>query len=319
MPCAKNHSTIGGDDDMSKEVKNISASIRAKLQNNARETNRPFAEVLQYYGIERFLYRVSTSKHSGVFILKGALLFTAWQIEDRRTTLDIDLLARFDNKVESIENLIVEICKTNVISDGLVFDPASVKGERIKEDADYEGVRVKFTGFLERARIRMQIDIAFGDSVYPRPKMIQYPVILDLPHPKLKGYPGESVISEKFEAMIKLGVLNSRMKDFYDIWLMIRQFDFDGVKVADALRKTFIKRKTSLPQKKPLLAEEFYDETSDKQKMWVAFLNKNNATHVPQVLATVVHEIEGFLIKPIDAINKKDIFDKKWFAAKTWK
>lgn len=304
---------------MSKDIKNIPASIRAKLQNNARSTNRPFAEVLQYYAMERFLYRVSTSKHAGVFVLKGALLFTAWQIEDRRTTLDIDFLARFDNKIESIEKLIVEICKTEVVPDGLVFDPASVKGERIKEDADYEGVRVKFTGCLANARIRMQIDVGFGDSVYPRPKMIQYPVILDLPHPKLKGYPGESVISEKFEAMVKLGVLNSRMKDFYDIWLMLRQFDFDGVKLMDALRKTFANRKTSLPQKKPLLAEEFYDETSDKQKMWTTFLKKNNALHVPQELPAIVQEIEGFLIKPITAINKEDIFEKKWFAAKTWK
>ena len=259
---------------MRKDVKNIQASVRAQLQNKAKEANRPFAEVLQYYGMERFLYRFSRSKYVDKFILKGALMFTVWQVPQRRTTLDIDFSARYDNQIATIEKVIRDVCKVSVTSDGLVFDSQTVKGQKIKEDADYEGVRVKFRGFLERSRIPMQIDIAFGDVIYPKPKTINYPVILDFPKPHLKGYPLESVVSEKFEAMVKLGLLNSRMKDFCDIWLMMHQFSFDGLKLVKALKGTFGHRKTPLPEYKPLFAEEIYDEKSDRQALWKAFLKK---------------------------------------------
>lgn len=232
---------------MKKDIINLQASVRSRLQTKAKETNRPFAEILQYYGMERFLFRLGKSAYSRHFILKGALMFTAWNIPQRRTTLDIDLLARFDNQISSIEQVIKDVCKITVVSDGLVFDPETVRGQRIKEDADYEGVRVKFVGFLERSRIPMQIDIGFGDIVYPRPRIFDYPVILDLPKPHLKGYPLESVVSEKFETMVKLGLLNSRMKDFYDIWLMMLRFDFDGLNLTEALKRTFEHRKTELP------------------------------------------------------------------------
>lgn len=259
---------------MKKDIKNIEASIRARLQNKAKETNRPFSEVLQYYGMERFLYRASKSSYIDKFILKGALMFTVWHIPERRTTLDIDFLAKYDNKIAGIEKMVKAICNIKVIPDGLIFDSKTVRGQRIKEDADYEGVRVKFTGLLERSRIPMQIDIGFGDNIYPKPKTIEYPAIVDFPKPKLKGYPPESIISEKFEAMIKLGLLNSRMKDFYDIWLMMRQFDFEGVKLVEALKRTFKQRKTALPENKPLFDEEIYDEESDRQTLWKAFLKK---------------------------------------------
>jgi predicted nucleotidyltransferase component of viral defense system len=304
---------------MKKDVKNIQASIRARLQNLARETNRPFAESLQYYAMERLLYRLSKSQYAGKFILKGALMFTAWNIPQRRATLDIDFLARFDNQVNSIEKVIRDICRVTVVSDGLVFDPETVRGQRIKEDADYEGVRVKFIGFLERSRVPMQIDVAFGDIVYPRPKIFDYPVILDLPKPRLKGYPLESVVSEKFEAMVKLGLLNSRMKDFYDIWLTTRQFDFDGLTLTKALKKTFGHRRTELPQKRPLFAEEIYDDKSDRQKLWMAFLRKGDIKYAPDKLSAMAKAIEKFLIKPLVAIRKGLEFKKIWKASGTWK
>jgi hypothetical protein len=303
---------------MKKEVKNIEASIKARLKNKALETNRPFAEVMQYYGMERFLYRFSKSKYADKFILKGALLFAVWQIPDRRTTLDIDFLARFDNEVAAIEKVMKDVCETSVDSDGLKFDPRTVKGMKIKEDADYEGVRVKFTGFLDRAEIPMQIDVGFGDIVYPKTKVIDYPVILDFPKPHLNGYPQESVISEKFEAMIKLGLLNSRMKDFYDIWLMTRQFEFKGANIASAIKKTFNNRKTDIPNKKPLFADEIYDEKSDRQMLWSAFLKKGDIQHAPETLSTTAKEIERFLIEPIMALNDNVTFDKTWKSPKGW-
>lgn len=246
-------------------------------------------------------------------------MFTAWHVPERRTTLDIDFLARFDNKIASIEKMIKDVCRTDVIPDGLVFDPESVKGQRIKEDADYEGIRVKFTGFLQRSRIPMQIDIAFGDSIYPGAKTIEFPVILDLPRPRLKGYPAESVISEKFEAMVKLGLLNSRMKDFYDIRLMMRDFDFDGSKLTEALKRTFARRKTAFPEGKNIFAEEIYDNKSDRQTLWKAFLNKGDIKHTPKELSAVAKEIEQFLFKPLDSIKKDKKFNKKWKAPGPWK
>lgn len=303
---------------MKKEVKNIEASIKARLKNKAQETNRPFAEVMQYYGMERFLYRFSKSKYADKFILKGALLFAVWQIPDRRTTLDIDFLARFDNEVATIEKVMKDVCETSVDPDGLKFDSQTVKGVKIKEDADYEGVRVKFTGFLDRAEIPMQIDVGFGDIVYPKTKVIDYPVILDFPKPHLNGYPQESVISEKFEAMIKLGLLNSRMKDFYDIWLMTRQFEFKGANIASAIKKTFNNRKTDIPNKKPLFADEIYDEKSDRQTLWNAFVKKGDIQHAPETLSATAKEIERFLIEPVIAISENFAFDKTWTSPKGW-
>lgn len=304
---------------MKKDIANLQASVRARLQNNAKETNRPFAEVLQYYGMERFLYRFSKSEYANKFVLKGALLFTVWQISERRTTRDIDFLARFDNRVENIETVVRSVCDLAVEPDGLIFDAKTVQGRKIKEDADYEGVWVKFIGFLDRSRIPIQIDFGFGDIVYPKTMTIDYPVILDFPKPHLKGYPIESVVSEKIEAMVKLGLLNSRMKDFFDIWLMMHQFDFNGVNLMGALKKTFNHRKTDIPKGRPLFAAEIYDEKSDRQTLWKAFLRKGDIKNAPEKLATIAKEIEGFLIKPLDAISKELEFRAEWKLSGPWK
>lgn len=304
---------------MKESIANIQASIRGRLQNKARQTGRPFSEVLQYYGMERFLYRLSQSRYADRFILKGALMFIVWNVPSRRTTLDIDLLARYDNKAAVIERVIKDVCILPVDPDGLIFDPSTVQGRKIKEDADYEGVRVKFCGFLERARIPMQIDVGFGDIVYPGVKAIDYPVILNPPGPHLKGYPAESVISEKFEAMVKLGLLNSRMKDFYDIWIMMCRFDFSGSDLAGALKRTFEHRKTSLPESRSLFAEEIYDTRSDRQTLWKAFLKKGDIKHAPEKLSKAASGIEEFLIKPIDAINKNRAFNEAWKAPGPWR
>jgi len=303
---------------MKKEVKNVKASVRARLQNKASETGRSFAEVLQYYGMERFLYRFSRSKYADKFILKGAL-FTVWDVPERRPTRDIDFVANYDNNVDAIERVIKSVCNISVEEDGLEFNSETVSGEKIKEAAVYEGVRIKFTGFLERARIPMQVDVAFDDQIYPKPKKIAYPVILNMPEPNLVGYPIESIVSEKFEAMIKLGLLNSRMKDFYDVWLMMRYFDFNGSKLSKALKKTFEHRKTSLPKETPLFDEEIYDDKSDRQTLWKAFLNKNDIKNAPPKLQEVAELIEKFFINPLEAITNSKDFMKKWNASGSWK
>lgn len=304
---------------MKKVITNIQASVRDRLRNKAKATNHSFAEILQFYGMERFLYRFSRSKYADKFVLKGALLFTVWQVPERRTTLDIDFLAHYDNQVASIEMAMKDICNISVESDGLTFDVNTVKGRKIQEDADYEGVRINFIGFLERSQIPMQIDVGFSDAIFPKPKIIDYPVLLDFPKPHLKGYAAETVVSEKFEAMVQLGLLNSRMKDFYDVWLLMRRFDFEGSQLAEALKRTFAHRKTSFPQGKQLFVEEIYDETSDRQMLWKTFLSKGNIKHAPEKLSTLARGIEKFLVKPIDAINKGKEFKGEWKAPGTWK
>lgn len=288
---------------MKKTIKNLTASVRAKLQNKSRETKRPFAEVLQYYGMERFLYRFSKSEYAKKFILKGALMFTVWDIADRRTTRDIDFLGCYDNQIEKIEVMIRDICRQGVVDDGLVFHAQSVKGQKIKEDADYEGIRVKFLGVLEKSRIPMQMDVGFGDRIERKTQSIVYPTILDFPKPHLRGYPLESVVAEKVEAMIKLGALNSRMKDFYDVWLLTRQFNFKGEELTAAIMATFGHRRTSLPPGKPFFAPEIYDEGSVQATMWKTFLKKNLLKTAPEQLSRVAVAIEEFLSKPIAAIE----------------
>lgn len=210
------------------ETKNLAASVHQKLLNKAKETNRPFNELLQYYAIERFLYRLSRSPFADRYVLKGALMFNAWGMPGFRPTQDIDLLGHTSNVMDQIVEAFRQICDAEVEEDGLVFDIKSVQGERIKEDADYEGVRVRFVGLLGQARVHMQIDIGFGDVVAPAPVAINYPVILNFPAPTLHGYPRETMIAEKFQAMVALGETNSRLKDFYDICTLAMKFDFDG-------------------------------------------------------------------------------------------
>ena len=304
---------------MKKEIKNIEASVRARLKKKADDSNRPFHEVFQYYGMERFLYRLCQTEHAEHLILKGALMFTVWRLAESRATADIDFLARFDSRIEKIEGVIKDACRVKVLPDGLAFGPETVKGERIKENADYGGVRVKFIGYLERSQIPMQVDVGFGDVVYPKPKIIDYPVILDFPKPKLKGYPPETVVAEKFEAMVNLGSANSRMKDFYDVWLMMRRFHFSGSNLSEALKRTFEHRKTPIPEGKSLFAEEIYDEKSDRQMLWKAFLKKGDIQHAPERLATVAKDIEGFLNKPLNAVKKKEEFKEEWKASGQWK
>ncbi len=275
-------------------TKNIAASIRQKLKNKSQSNKRPFAELLQYYAMERFLYRLTQSDHSKSFILKGALMLSAWKSPETRPTMDIDMLGKTDNEIESICHQVAEIASID-IGDGLVFDTSAIKGERIKEDADYEGVRVRFTGVLDNAHIVMQIDIGFGDIVHPEAVLTELPTVLDSPAPKLLCYSRESAVAEKFETMIKLGELNSRMKDFYDIWLLSRQLEFDKGDLSKAIELTLSNRGTELPDAITAFTGEF---ATAKQKQWEAFRRRLNQDHIPENFSEIVNEISSFL-KPI--------------------
>ncbi len=250
-------------------AKNVGASVRQRLLNKARETGRPFSEVLQYFAIERFLYRLSMSEHAEKFVLKGALMLTAWKAPLLRPTMDIDLLGTTGNDIGSMAAIVRQICAGHVEpEDGLVFDAATVQGERIAEAAEYEGVRIRFRATLDAARIQMQLDIGFGDVVVPEAALTTYPTIFDQPAPHLLAYSKETAIAEKFEAMVKLGELNSRMKDFFDVWLLSRSFDFDGPRLCEAIDKTFKRRGTLLPDGEPVALTAEFSGNPEKRAQW---------------------------------------------------
>ncbi len=295
----------------------MAASIRQRLLDKARETGRPFNELLQYFAMERFLYRLSKSPYANNFVLKGALMLTVWEAPLTRPTLDIDLLGRIDNRIETIVRVTKEICLQEVEPDGIAFDIATIEAEHIAEDADYEGIRVRFRGSLGTARIVMQLDIGFGDVVIPSPEPTNYPGLLDLPAPHLRGYTRESTIAEKFQAMVKLGILNSRMKDFFDIWLMLRQFDYNGVTLAEAILKTFSRRGTKIPAEPLALTDTFAKDTT-KAAQWRGFLRRNRLSEAPKDLAEVIISISAFL-KPIsERLAVGYLFKSIWKAPGPW-
>ena len=294
MPSRAGDEALSGSHPVKKEIKDLAASVRQRLYNRAKETNRPFDELLQYFAMERFLYRLSRSMHKDKVVLKDALMFVVWKAPRSRATRDIDLLGRISNAVSRLVSMVKEVCRVDA-EDGITFNPAGVTGERIKEDADYEGVRVRFTAHLGQARAPMQIDFGFGDVVFPKPAKIDYPTILDMPRPKLKGYPRETVVAEKFQSMGQLGMLNSRMKDFYDIWILSQQFDFNGEALLKAVVKTFTNRKTGLTTEPTALSDEFAG-SPEKATQWTAFLGRAKLDHAPKDLAIVVVALRDFLL-----------------------
>jgi hypothetical protein len=299
--------------------KNLPASIRQKLLDLARARNDDFGLMLVKYGLERLLYRLSRSEYRDVFVLKGALLFELWTRDSYRPTRDADFLARGDNSPERFVHIFRQLAAMEVEPDGLEFDADSMKAERITEDADYEGIRVTFTAHLDRARIPIQIDIGFGDTVTPPPAESDYPTMLGSPSPRLLIYPKETVVAEKFEAMVTLGIANSRMKDFYDLGVLSGKLAFDGKTLSEAIGKTFRNRETGLPASGMPLAftPEFYDDRS-KNRQWTAFCTKN--AHVANMeFKTLIAALTNFLV-PVAAATREEIpFTKWWKPGGPWR
>ncbi len=299
---------------MTKSIKNVAASVRQRLLNQARAENRPFAELLQYYAIERFLYRLSESTHKDKFTLKGALMLRAWNIPQTRPTKDIDVLGHL--QADNIVEIIANVCTQNVEPDGLEFDSKAISTETITEGADYKGVRIRLCGYLDKAQISIQLDVGFGD-VASTEMLTNYPTLLDFPAPQLKGYARESTIAEKFEAMTKLGLLNSRMKDFYDIWLLLQQFSFEGEVLARAIRNTFENRGTAL-QATPLALTKEFATDKDKVIQWKAFLRKNRLEGTPIELHEIVKSIAEFLEPIAKGLVSDGSFQGSWQPNNGW-
>ncbi len=303
---------------MSLERVNIPESVRHRLRNKSREMRVSADTLLQFYAMERFLYRLAQSQYRDRFVLKGALLLLAWRMDHTRPTRDIDLLGFTDNTLENLAGIVAVVCNTVPPNDdGLVFDSETLRTERIKEDADYAGVRATFLAYLGTSRIPMQIDVGFNDVVMPAPQTIEYPVLLTDPAPTLMGYTADSVVAEKFEAMVKLGAVNSRMKDFFDIWLLSQQFSFSADRLSQAILATFERRGTSLHGLPVTLAPAFAG-IGEKQIQWTAFLQKNRLTFAPPQFKAVSDHIAEFLMPVVDALAQARLLKATWTPGGPW-
>ncbi|MBP7545655.1 MAG: nucleotidyl transferase AbiEii/AbiGii toxin family protein [Acidovorax sp.] len=255
--------------------RNVAASIRARLKQHADARQQDFNLTLTHYGLERLLYRLSVSQHAHRYLLKGALLFSLWYDQPHRPTRDADLLGFGPDDVESAVAVFREIGSIEV-DDGLVFDVTSVKGSVIRKEAGYSGVRVDLLAALDGARIALQVDIGFGDAVTPAPKLVDYPVLLTgLPAPQLRAYPKYTVVAEKLHAVCLLGMANTRMKDYFDLWVLLTEGGLDAAELQRAVEATFARRKLALPLAVPMGLSDAFAQDAAKQRQWSAFLKKN--------------------------------------------
>lgn len=296
--------------------KNTAASVRARLLAKARAGRQDFNLVLTRYAIERLLYRLSLSRHADQFLLKGALLFDLWFDVPHRPTRDADLLSFGSARIPDIEATLREICAMD-LDDGLKFQADSVRGQEIRKEANYAGVRVTLLGLLAGARCPVQVDIGFGDAVTPAPEQVDYPVLLtDMPTPRLRAYPLYTVVSEKLEALVSLGIANSRMKDYFDLWVLAQNADIEGEVLCDAIRATFAQRGTALPDDVPFGLGDAFAQEQQKQTQWEAFLRKNALTELR--LPEVVAGLREFLSPPLNALRRDAAFSLSWRAGGPW-
>lgn len=304
---------------MNQENQNLAASVRQKLQNLSKKQRDDFQLILTRYALERLLYRLSQSPYQHQFILKGALLFSLWSHETHRPTRDLDLLGYGEKTISYLEGVFREICLTPVEPDGLEFKDDQVVGSTIKENQEYEGVRIKLLAFLSgtRTRIPLQIDIGFGDVVTPAVMEVEFPTILEqFPAPSLRAYPPETVVAEKFQAMVTLGIANTRLKDFYDVCFLAQQFEFQGKELGRAIKSTFERRGTPIPQELPFgLTSQFCNL---KQKQWNAFVSKTQVNTNVKNFAEVLSVIETFLMPLCLALVKGETFEKTWQPPEGW-
>jgi predicted nucleotidyltransferase component of viral defense system len=298
---------------------NIVTSVRQRLINLSKERGEDPNLVFIRYAIERLLYRISCSKKSSQFILKGAILFATWVGKPHRPTKDLDLLGFGDSSAEVLRKIFREICEAEVESDGLKFNPDSIQITEIREELKYHGQRIRLESRLGNARINVQIDVGFGDSIVPEPAEIEYPTLLDMPAPRIRAYPPETVAAEKLESIVSRGMLNSRMKDFYDLRIIAEELQFDGNTLSKAIKATFTRRGTPIPNDSPVAFTEEFSANPDKQTQWQAFLKTSKLEDAKLELSQVADEIHKFLVPPLIAAANNKPFTKSWLAGGHWK
>ncbi len=298
---------------MVKEIKDKAASVKARLLNLSRRTNIEFDALLLRYLQERFLCRLAVSDCSGNFILKGGFLLVSLKMPWSRPTKDIDFLARgVKNDPSAFEHIFKSVAEL-AVDDSVIFDSSSIVSEQIIENSEYVGIRLKMNTFLGKARKMLQFDIGFGDAVWPEPDLIEFPALLEPIPVKLQAYPTEAIIAEKFEIMVKKEILNSRMKDFFDIYSLSFSYNFDGPKLQKAIETTFDRRQTPLNRLPQVFREKFHEDKS-KQRQWTGYLRNSRLVDTSKDFAEIMRRITIFLKPMVISIMEQKKLEKSWNA-----
>jgi predicted nucleotidyltransferase component of viral defense system len=298
--------------------KNLEASVHQRLLNLSRESKEDFNLILTRYTVERLLYRLTCSTYAENYILKGAMLMAVWMGQSHRPTRDLDLLGSGDASSKYLKQIFQQVCQAQVEDDGLTFEEESIEVIEIREGQEYPGQHVKLTAKLGNARVRVQVDVGYGDAVIPEATQIEYPSLLDFPSPRIRAYPKETVVAEKLETMIRFGMVNSRMKDFYDLHILSKTFSFDGSTLVQAMGATFSRRETKIPTEVPIALSDDSASNSDKIIQWKAFLNRNGLENSTINFSQLIDELRTFLVQPLQAVTSKDTFQQNWAAGGPW-
>ena len=302
---------------MKRDASAKAASIRARLAALARNTGVNLELYLVRYALERLLYRLGRSAHRQRFVLKGAMLQTVWLEDPFRPTRDLDLLAHGDSDAAGMTAVFRELLAIES-DDGIVFDAETLTVEPIREEAEYGGLRLETTAHLAGARIKVRVDLGFGDVVSPAATEIDYPVLLDLPAPRIRAYPKEAVVAEKLQAIVSLGANNSRMKDFYDIWMMSRHLPFDGAILAAAIAATFARRTTALPDGVPVGLSEGFGIDVEIVRRWGFFTTRNVLSQQPGPLDEIIAALRKFLMPAIGLASGSNAKPTSWRPGGPW-
>ena len=295
--------------------RDLAASVKFRLLTMARERSEELQYVLMRYAIERLLCRISQSPHAERFILKGAILSSGWEGGAYRATKDLDLLGCGENSPDALAQVFREVARADVEPDGLVFDPKTIVSEPIREEASYPGVRIHIIAHMGKARIPLQVDIGFGDPVTPGPVDLEIPGMLNFKGPSMRAYPIESVVAEKFETLVRLGMKTGRIKDFYDLWYVATHFPFQGSVLQRAIRNTFRARGTPIPSDPPIaLADEFEADPS-KQGLWKAFTGRSGIDD-PGDLHQLLELLRSFLLPVV--LSRQAEFAGAWHPSGPW-
>jgi predicted nucleotidyltransferase component of viral defense system len=299
--------------------RNPGASLQQKLRNHAKATGDDVILVLTRYVNERFLYRLSVSPYRDRFILRGATLFTIWNAEPHRATRDIDLLASGNSAPEALREILTAICALPVESDGVTFLMETLHIEERAEGRVYQGLHIEMVTTLGTAKLRLEIDLAFGEAVTPPPVEVDLPVLLAMPIPRLCAYRRETAVAEKCAAMVSLGIPNTRMKDFYDLWYLSRTYSFDGALLYDALKATFTRRNILFPQEGlPIALTDEFVENAVKQRQWSAFLGKTLLKKDAAAFPELIAGIRAFLQPPLESLATNQPFELYWCVEGFW-
>lgn len=298
-------------------LKDLGASVRARLLRLARERGEDYQLLLMRHANERLLFRLAASTHASRFVLKGAALFTLWTGKPHRATRDLDLLGFGDLGHAEVRKVFAEILSLEVQDDGVRFDLSSLTVGPIREEQEYGGVRVEVIARITTAQVRLQVDVGIGDVITPEAGIVDFPSLLDFPAPRLRAYPRETVVAEKLEAAVQLGMANSRMKDFYDLAVLARDFEFEGELLARAIRATFERRKTPLPVGLPVALTATFAEDATKKTQWAGFVRKSGV-HDARSLPDTVDAIVAFAAHPLAAALADPTPALRWRAGGPW-